>query len=161
MRRRLPDRAGVTDRGQTRLVHRHHDSGRRHAASELSPDTFLVAGGDIYPPLIRAAGLLEHGKRRPHWKVAHELAARRRTSHVEPDSILTFCDGTTYTSAGVSAGIDLALALVEEDHGPDLTRESPAAWWSTCSARAANRSSPPHSKAHRPAHQPSAESWIW
>jgi hypothetical protein len=32
-------------------------------------------------------------------------------------------DGTTYTSAGVSAGIDLALALVEEDHGPDLTRE--------------------------------------
>jgi transcriptional regulator GlxA family with amidase domain len=32
-------------------------------------------------------------------------------------------DGDIYTSAGVSAGIDLALALVEEDHGPDLTRE--------------------------------------
>ncbi|MGX1365251.1 transcriptional regulator GlxA family with amidase domain [Streptomyces canus] len=32
-------------------------------------------------------------------------------------------DGTLYTSAGVAAGIDLALALVEEDHGPDVSRE--------------------------------------
>ncbi len=32
-------------------------------------------------------------------------------------------DGTTYTSAGVTAGIDLALALVEEDHGPDVSRQ--------------------------------------
>jgi len=40
---------------------------------------------------------------------------------VQPDSIHVR-DGAVYTSAGVSAGIDLALALVEEDHGPDLAR---------------------------------------
>lgn len=77
-----------------------------NAASEPSPDTFLVAGGDIYP---RTA-------------IARELAARHPTTHVEPDSIYVR-DGTTYTSAGVSAGIDLALALVEDDHGPELTRD--------------------------------------
>nr|WP_280782218.1 helix-turn-helix domain-containing protein [Rhodococcus opacus] len=76
------------------------------AGSEPAPDTFLVAGGDIYP---RTA-------------IAHELAARHPTTHVEPDSIYVR-DGTTYTSAGVSAGIDLALALVEDDHGPELTRD--------------------------------------
>src|SRR6185437_6544150 len=57
-----------------------------------------------------------------HWQVAHELAAWCPTCRVEPDAIYVR-DGTTYTSAGVTAGIDLALALVEEDHGPDLTRD--------------------------------------
>lgn len=40
---------------------------------------------------------------------------------VEPDAILVR-DGPVVTSAGVTAGIDMALALVEEDHGPDLAR---------------------------------------
>src|SRR6185437_11737588 len=57
-----------------------------------------------------------------HWQVAHELAARCPTCRVEPDAIYVR-DGSTYTSAGVTAGIDLALALVEEDHGPDLARD--------------------------------------
>ncbi|EID80127.1 MULTISPECIES: GlxA family transcriptional regulator [Rhodococcus] len=121
------------------------------AGSEPAPDTFLVAGGDIYPRtaisrdlveatgtlatrsarvgsictgafILAAAGLLEGKRATTHWKVAHELAARHPTTLVEPDSIYVR-DGTTYTSAGVSAGIDLALALVEEDHGPDLTRD--------------------------------------
>jgi transcriptional regulator GlxA family with amidase domain len=41
---------------------------------------------------------------------------------VEPDAIFVR-DGNVYTSAGVLAGIDLALALVEEDHGAELVRE--------------------------------------
>ncbi|MEU4098540.1 GlxA family transcriptional regulator [Streptomyces sp. NPDC026673] len=121
------------------------------AASEPAPDTFLVAGSDLYPSnavprdlfeaarttaakadrvasictgafILGAAGLLDGKRATTHWKVTHELAARCRTSRVEPDAIYVR-DGTTYTSAGVTAGIDLALALVEEDHGPDLTRD--------------------------------------
>ncbi|MDJ0419771.1 GlxA family transcriptional regulator [Rhodococcus opacus] len=86
------------------------------AGSEPAPDTFLVAGGDIYPrtaisrDLVEATGTLA------------TRSARVGSIRVEPDSIYVR-DGTTYTSAGVSAGIDLALALVEEDHGPDLTRD--------------------------------------
>lgn len=41
---------------------------------------------------------------------------------VEPDAIFVR-DGDVYTSAGVSSGIDLALALVEMDYGPELVRE--------------------------------------
>jgi transcriptional regulator GlxA family with amidase domain len=47
------------------------------------------------------------------------LAKRFRTVRVEPDPIFV-CDGRVWTSAGVTAGIDLALALVEEDLGPSV-----------------------------------------
>ncbi|WP_249335905.1 GlxA family transcriptional regulator [Sinomonas gamaensis] len=71
--------------------------------------------------ILAAAGQL-HGKRATtHWKVADKLAARYPDIAVEADAIYTR-DGTTYTSAGVSAGIDLALALVEEDHDAELAR---------------------------------------
>jgi transcriptional regulator GlxA family with amidase domain len=73
--------------------------------------------------VLGAAGLLDGKRATTHWKVAHELASRHPATAVEPDSIYVR-DGTTYTSAGVSAGIDLALALVEEDHGPELTRSA-------------------------------------
>ncbi|MFY1614944.1 GlxA family transcriptional regulator [Micromonospora sp. WMMD736] len=114
-------------------------------------DTLLVAGSDRYPRalvpadladavrapagtaarvasictgafVLAAAGLLDGKRATTHWQVAHELTTRCPTCHVEPDAIYVR-DGTTYTSAGVTAGIDLALALIEEDHGPDLARE--------------------------------------
>jgi transcriptional regulator GlxA family with amidase domain len=73
--------------------------------------------------ILAAAGQL-HGKRATtHWKVADKLASRYPDIQVEPDAIYVR-DGTTYTSAGVSAGIDLAFALVEEDHGAQLTRDA-------------------------------------
>ncbi|HEX3789115.1 MAG TPA: helix-turn-helix domain-containing protein [Pseudonocardiaceae bacterium] len=53
---------------------------------------------------------------------AHELAARCPTCRVDPDAIYVR-DGCTYTSAGVTAGIDLALALVEDDHGSEVARD--------------------------------------
>jgi transcriptional regulator GlxA family with amidase domain len=46
---------------------------------------------------------------------------------VEPDSIFVR-DGTVYTSAGVTAGIDLALALVEEDLGRSIALATAAGW---------------------------------
>ncbi|MFE1863407.1 AraC family transcriptional regulator [Streptomyces anandii] len=72
------------------------------------------------PLILGAAGLLDGKRATTHWKVADELAARCRASRVEPDAIHVR-DGTTYSSARVTAGIDLALALVEEDHGPGPT----------------------------------------
>lgn len=114
-------------------------------------DTYLVPGSDRFPRtpvpqalaeaaqvpavgarrvasictgafILAAAGLLDGKRATTHWKVTRELASRCPTCRVEPDAIYVR-DGSTYTSAGVTAGIDLALALVEEDHGPDLTRE--------------------------------------
>ena len=67
------------------------------------------------------AGLL-HGRRATtHWAFCAELARRHPTVRVEPDRIFVR-DGHVTTSAGVTAGMDMALALVEEDHGPDLAR---------------------------------------
>jgi transcriptional regulator GlxA family with amidase domain len=72
--------------------------------------------------ILAAAGLLDGKRATTHWRAAAELTARCPTCRVEPDAIYVR-DGSTYTSAGVTAGIDLALALVEEDHGPDVTRD--------------------------------------
>ncbi len=75
------------------------------------------------PPSAPGAIGLPDGKRATtHWKVAGDLAARCSQTRVEPYAVYVR-DGTTYTSAGVAAGSDLALALVEEDHGPELSRD--------------------------------------
>jgi len=67
--------------------------------------------------LILAQARLLDGKRAAtHWASCKRLAAEFPQVRVEPDSIFVK-DGNTYTSAGVTAGIDLALALVEEDLG--------------------------------------------
>jgi transcriptional regulator GlxA family with amidase domain len=120
-------------------------------SSEEAPDTYLVPGSDRFPRtpvpralaeaarvpaaearrvasictgafILAAAGLLAGKRATTHWRATGELASRCPTCRVEPDAIYVR-DGSTYTSAGVTAGIDLALALVEEDHGPELTRE--------------------------------------
>jgi len=68
---------------------------------------------------LGAAGLLDGKRATTHWNQAAELARRHPAAQVEPDAIF-IRDGDLYTSAGISAGIDLALAMVEEDHGRDL-----------------------------------------
>ena len=65
---------------------------------------------------LAAAGLLDGKKATTHWSGTKDLAARFPKVDVQPDSIFVK-DGSVYTSAGVTAGIDLALALVEEDLG--------------------------------------------
>ena len=66
--------------------------------------------------LLAAAGLLDGRRATTHWKDCARLAQRFPAVRVEPDPIFV-CDGSVWTSAGVTAGIDLALALVEEDLG--------------------------------------------
>jgi len=68
---------------------------------------------------LGAAGLLRGKRVTTHWAFGAELARRYPEATVEIDPIF-IRDGDLYSSAGISAGIDLALALVEEDHGRDF-----------------------------------------
>lgn len=116
-----------------------------------SADTVLVAGSDglpgrpIDPALVEAvrsvsartrrmasictgsfvlaqAGLLSGRRATTHWHDARLFARAFRDITVEPDAIFVR-DGDMFTSAGISSGIDLALALVEMDHGSTLVRD--------------------------------------
>ena len=66
--------------------------------------------------LLAASGVLDGRRAATHWLYCAELARRFPAVRVEPDPIFV-CDGPVWTSAGVTAGIDLALALVEQDLG--------------------------------------------
>ncbi|MEU3368978.1 GlxA family transcriptional regulator [Streptomyces sp. NPDC006660] len=66
--------------------------------------------------LLAEAGLLDGHRATTHWASCADMARRYPAVRVEADPIFVR-DGRVATSAGVSAGIDLALALVEEDHG--------------------------------------------
>ncbi|WP_267242026.1 GlxA family transcriptional regulator [Streptomyces sp. PR69] len=66
--------------------------------------------------LLAEAGLLDGRRATTHWAHCDRLARRHPEVDVHPDPIFVR-DGEIATSAGVTAGIDLALALVEEDHG--------------------------------------------
>ncbi|MDQ2678517.1 MAG: helix-turn-helix domain-containing protein, partial [Actinomycetota bacterium] len=76
--------------------------------------------------LLAAAGLLDGHRATTHWASCDDLAERFPAVQVDSDRIFVH-DRDRWTSAGVTAGIDLALALVEADHGPDLAH-SVAAW---------------------------------
>ena len=69
--------------------------------------------------LTAAAGLLEKRAATTHWRFAEDVAARFPGVRLDSDAIF-IKDGPYYTSAGVTAAIDLALALIEEDYGPGL-----------------------------------------
>jgi transcriptional regulator GlxA family with amidase domain len=118
-------------------------------ALEAAPDLLLVAGGPGLPGMARDdalcdwlnmlaprvgriasvcngafllahAGLLDGRRATTHWNDASKLAACFPRIAVAPDRIFTK-DGNVYTSAGVTAGIDLSLYLLFEDHGAELS----------------------------------------
>ncbi|MFI9100229.1 GlxA family transcriptional regulator [Streptomyces fildesensis] len=70
---------------------------------------------------LAAAGLLRGRRATTHWEHAAELAHRHPDVRVTPDAIHVQ-DGKVLTSAGVTAGIDVCLAMVEQDHGPEAAR---------------------------------------
>ena len=70
---------------------------------------------------LAAAGLLDGRRATTHWRHAATLQQGHPAVRVEADRIY-LRDGPVWTSAGISAGIDLALALVEEDHGAALAQ---------------------------------------
>ncbi|MHB1537874.1 MAG: GlxA family transcriptional regulator [Solirubrobacteraceae bacterium] len=72
--------------------------------------------------LLAEAGLLDGRRACTHWAACAALAERYPKVEVEADPIY-ISDGGVWTSAGISAGIDLALALVEDDLGTDVALE--------------------------------------
>lgn len=71
--------------------------------------------------LAAAAGLTAGRRVTTHWARADALAAAHPDTVVDPEPIYVR-DGDLWTSAGVTAGIDLCLALVEQDHGADVAQ---------------------------------------
>jgi len=114
-------------------------------------DTLLVMGGDVFPDhpvgadlrdavrglaarsgrvcsictgafILADAGVLDGRRATTHWRHTQLLRGRYPKVVVEPDAIFVR-DDKVFSSAGVTAGIDLALALLEDDHGDDLARQ--------------------------------------
>jgi transcriptional regulator GlxA family with amidase domain len=93
------------------------------AAAGRSRRTASVCTGAF---LLARAGLLDGKRATTHWSACAALRRRHPEIQVQPDP--TFVqDGSVYTSAGVTAGMDLALALVDEDLGRDVALET-ARW---------------------------------
>jgi transcriptional regulator GlxA family with amidase domain len=86
------------------------------ARAETARRTASVCTGAF---LLAAAGILDGRRAVTHWSFCGELARCFPAVHVESDPIFVR-DGSVWTSAGVTAGIDLALALVEEDLGREV-----------------------------------------
>jgi transcriptional regulator GlxA family with amidase domain len=118
----------------------------------LSVDTLVVAGGDgsrtaLACPrtrrflrscaanarrtssvcsgayLLAAAGILDGKRATTHWSRSIDFAHRFPRVHLQPDRIF-IKDGPIWTSAGITAGIDLSLALIEEDLGETIARQT-------------------------------------
>lgn len=70
--------------------------------------------------VLAELGFLEGRRASTHWNACEQLRTFSPTTQVEPDAIFTK-DGNVYTSAGVTTGIDLALSLVEEDLGKEVS----------------------------------------
>lgn len=133
---------------RTSIGTRLHVNGAVRDLAEV--DTAVISGGDLLPTVpipaeltaavrhlhararrlvsictgsfaLAAAGVLGGHRATTHWRHASLLARAYPDILVEPDSLYVE-DRGIFTSAGVSAGIDLAIALVERDHGPDLAR---------------------------------------
>jgi transcriptional regulator GlxA family with amidase domain len=66
--------------------------------------------------VLAHAGLLDGRRAATHWSSCDQLAKLHPEVRVDPNAIFV-CDGKFWTSAGVTTGIDMALAMVEEDHG--------------------------------------------
>jgi transcriptional regulator GlxA family with amidase domain len=88
----------------------------------MCPAVRRLGGVCVSSFLLAEAGLLNGKKATSHWRFGKELAKRYPQVQVESEPIWVK-DGNIYTSAGISAGIDLALAWVEEDCGSALAHE--------------------------------------
>jgi transcriptional regulator GlxA family with amidase domain len=73
--------------------------------------------------LLAAAGILDGKRATTHWSRSIDFARRFPRVHLEPDRIF-IKDGRIWTSAGITAGIDLSLALIEEDLGEAIARRT-------------------------------------
>jgi transcriptional regulator GlxA family with amidase domain len=92
-----------------RYIHRSAKTSRRIAS--ICTGAFVLA----------EAGILDGKRATTHWLFAREMQERFPKIHVEEDRIF-IVDGSVWTSAGMTAGLDLALAMVEKDLGAEIAR---------------------------------------
>ena len=92
------------------------------AVNEVAARSRRVAAVCAGTFLLAAAGLLDGRRAATHWELAPELAREFPRVEVDADAIFV-ADCGIHTSAGITAGIDLCLALVEADEGPELARD--------------------------------------
>jgi transcriptional regulator GlxA family with amidase domain len=88
-----------------------------------APATRRIASVCSGAYLLAEAGLLDGRRATTHWGRTDHFARRYPKVRLEPDRIFVR-DGSVWTSAGISAGIDLALAMVEEDLGVAIARRT-------------------------------------
>jgi transcriptional regulator GlxA family with amidase domain len=89
----------------------------RRASGRARRIAGVCTGGFV----LAEAGLLDGRRATTHWYFAREMQQRFPDVHVEDDRIY-IVDGPIWTSAGMTAGLDLALAMVERDLGSDVAR---------------------------------------
>jgi transcriptional regulator GlxA family with amidase domain len=87
-------------------------AGHAHRIVSVCTGAFLAA----------QAGLLDGCRATTHWAFAGRLAREFPSVAVDADPIFVHSSERVWTSAGVTAGIDLALSLVEDDHGTDVAQ---------------------------------------
>jgi transcriptional regulator GlxA family with amidase domain len=143
--------------GSDDLIRRPTDPALVDAIRSVSTRTRRLASVCTGSFILAQAGLLSGRRATTHWHDARLFARAFPDVTVEPDAIFVQ-DGDIFTSAGVSSGIDLALALVEMDYGSKLVREV-ARWLVVYLKRAGGQSQfsvlveadPPPQSALRPA----------
>jgi transcriptional regulator GlxA family with amidase domain len=89
----------------------------RRASSQARRTASVCSGAYI----LAEAGLLDDRRATTHWQRCPDFARRYPKVRLEPDRIFVR-DGSVWSSAGITAGIDLSLALIAEDLGEDLAR---------------------------------------
>ncbi|MFE9408070.1 GlxA family transcriptional regulator [Streptomyces sp. NPDC006704] len=112
----VPGAVDLTDAGPVARV----DQDVVAWVKETAPHARRVASVCVGAHVLAAAGLLDGRTATTHWSTAAQLAAEHPNVTVDPDPIFVRTDrGRLWTGAGISACLDLALALVAEDQGED------------------------------------------
>ncbi|MCJ2006785.1 GlxA family transcriptional regulator [Methylobacterium sp. J-092] len=88
---------------------------------EAARSTRRLAGLCLGAFALADAGLLSGRRATTHWRYAPQFRARYPDCHLDIDKIYV-ADGNIWTSAGMAAGIDLAVGMVERDHGRQVAR---------------------------------------
>lgn len=96
-----------------------HDTRMRQWLRKMAPKTRRVGSICTGAFVLAESGLLDDRSATTHWSFCNKLAEQYRKIRVDHEKIFVR-DGNVYTSGGVTAGIDMALNLVEEDWGWDL-----------------------------------------
>ncbi|TFF51885.1 AraC family transcriptional regulator [Pseudomonas putida] len=110
---------GAPDIGETLDSHGELAAWLSHAGSKVRRVTSVCSGAF----LLAKAGLLDGCRAATHWALCDTLQQRFPALDVDADAIF-IQQGAVWTSAGVTAGIDLALALVEADCGRDVSMQA-------------------------------------